>query len=83
LLNHVFEDLQKTKAPNSIFTSYAFVMGENFHPEAKAPCNNSYHAENIWLIMFLRTFRRRRPPTIPLAHKLLGCWGDDSLREFG
>jgi hypothetical protein len=33
--------------------------------------------------MFLRTFGRRRPPTIPLAHKLLGCWGDDSLREFG
>jgi hypothetical protein len=28
-------------------------MGENFHPEAEAPFNNPYHAENIWLVMFL------------------------------
>jgi hypothetical protein len=39
-------------------------MGENFHPEAEAPCNNLYHAENIWLLMFLRTFGRGRPPTV-------------------
>jgi hypothetical protein len=38
-------------------------MGENFQPEAEAPCNNPYHAENIWLVMFLRTFERGRPPT--------------------
>jgi hypothetical protein len=37
-------------------------MGENFHPEAKAPCNNPYHAANIWLVLFLRTFGRGRPP---------------------
>jgi hypothetical protein len=40
-----------------------FSMGENFHPEVEAPCNNLYHAENIWLVMFLRTFGRGRPPT--------------------
>jgi hypothetical protein len=39
-------------------------MGENFHPKAEAPCNNPYHAENIWLVMFLRTFGRGRPPTL-------------------
>jgi hypothetical protein len=38
-------------------------MGENFHPEAKAPCNNPYHAKNICLVMFLRTFGRGRPTT--------------------
>jgi hypothetical protein len=38
-------------------------MGENFHPKVEAPCNNPYHAENIWLVMFLRTFGRGRPPT--------------------
>jgi hypothetical protein len=42
-------------------------MGENFHSDAEAPCNNSYHAENIWLVMFLRTFGRVRPPTV--AHR--------------
>jgi hypothetical protein len=42
-------------------------MGENFHPKAEAPCNNPYHSENIWLFMFLRTFGRRRPPTVALA----------------
>jgi hypothetical protein len=36
-------------------------MGENLHPEAEAPCNNSYYAGNIWLVMFLRTFGRGRP----------------------
>jgi hypothetical protein len=39
-------------------------MGENFHPKAKAPCNNLYHVENKWLIMFLRTFVRGRLPTV-------------------
>jgi hypothetical protein len=38
-------------------------MGENLHPKVEAPCNNPYHAENEWLVMFLRTFRRGRPPT--------------------
>jgi hypothetical protein len=38
-------------------------MEKNFHPEAKAPCNNLYHAENKCLILFLRTFGRGRPPT--------------------
>jgi hypothetical protein len=42
-------------------------MGENFHPEAEGPYNNSYYAGNIWLVMFLRTFRRKRPPTVALA----------------
>jgi hypothetical protein len=43
-----------------------FSMGENFHPKVKALCNNLYHAENIWLVMFLRTFGRRRPPIVAI-----------------
>jgi hypothetical protein len=39
-------------------------MERNFHPESEAPCNNLYHAENKWLIKFLRTFGRGRPPTV-------------------
>jgi hypothetical protein len=42
-------------------------MGENCHPEAEAPCNNPYHVENIWLVMFFRTFGRGRPPTSMLC----------------
>jgi hypothetical protein len=38
-------------------------MERNFYPESKAPCNNLYHAENKWLIKFLRTFGKGRPPT--------------------
>jgi hypothetical protein len=49
-------------------------MGENFHPEAEAPCKNPYHAENIWLVMILRTFERGRPPTIaPCSVNLFLC----------
>jgi hypothetical protein len=49
-------------------------MGENFHPEAEAPCNNSYYAGNIWLVMFLRTFGRGRPPTVaPRGINLFLC----------
>jgi hypothetical protein len=59
---------------NCISTSYAFVMGENFHPKAEAPCNNPYHAENIWLVMFLRIFGRRRPPIVaPCSINLFLC----------
>jgi hypothetical protein len=39
-------------------------MGENLHPKDEAPCNIPYNTENIWLVMFLRTFRRGRPPTV-------------------
>jgi hypothetical protein len=39
-------------------------MGKNLHPEAEAPCNNLYHAENKWLIMFFRIFGRVRPQHI-------------------
>jgi hypothetical protein len=54
--------------------SYAFAIGENFHPEAEAPCNNPYHAENIWLVMFLRNFERGRPPTVaPRSINLFLC----------
>jgi hypothetical protein len=58
-----------------IFTSYAFAMRENFHPEVEAPCNNPYHTENIWLVMFLRTFGRGRPPTV-LDALNLSLFGD-------
>jgi hypothetical protein len=47
-------------------------MGENFHPEAEAPCNNSYYAGNIWLVMFLRIFGRGRPPTV--AHRSINLF---------
>jgi hypothetical protein len=33
------------------------------HPKAEASCNSLYHTENIWLVTFLRTFGRGRPPT--------------------
>jgi hypothetical protein len=42
---------------------YTFALGENFHPEAEAPCNNPCYAESRWLVIFLRTFERGRPPT--------------------
>jgi hypothetical protein len=49
-------------------------MRENFHPKAEAPYNNPYHAENIWLVMFLRTFGRGRPPTVaPCSINLFLC----------
>jgi hypothetical protein len=31
--------------------------------QTEAPCNNQYYAGNKWLVMFLRTFGRGRPPT--------------------
>jgi hypothetical protein len=34
-----------------------------FIPKAEASYNSLYHTENIWLVMFLRTFGRGRPPT--------------------
>jgi hypothetical protein len=49
-------------------------MGENLHPEAESPCNNPYHAKNKWLVMFLRTFGRGRPPTVaPRSINLFIC----------
>jgi hypothetical protein len=49
-------------------------MGENFHSEAEAPCNNPYHTENIWLVMFLSTFGRGRPPKVtPRSTNLFLC----------
>jgi hypothetical protein len=49
-------------------------MGENFHPEAKGPYNNSYYAGNIWLVMFLRTFGRGEHPTVaPRSINLFLC----------
>jgi hypothetical protein len=38
-------------------------MGKNFLPESEAPCDNLCHAENKWLIKFLRTFERGKAPT--------------------
>jgi hypothetical protein len=28
-----------------IFVLYTFALGQNFHPEAEAPCNNSCYAK--------------------------------------
>jgi hypothetical protein len=50
------------------------LWGKDFHPEAEAPCNDIYHAENKWLIMFFRTFRRGRPPIVaPHSINLFLC----------
>jgi hypothetical protein len=38
-------------------------MGENFHLEVEAPFSNPCYDKSRWLVMFLRTFRRGRPPT--------------------
>jgi hypothetical protein len=40
------------------------LWGKNFHSHDEAPCNNLYHTGNKWLIMFLRTFGRGRPPKV-------------------
>jgi hypothetical protein len=31
--------------------------------QTEAPYNNQYYARSKWLVIFLRTFRRGRPPT--------------------
>jgi hypothetical protein len=38
-------------------------MRKDLYAEAKASYNNPY-TKNIWLVMFLRTFGRERPPTV-------------------
>jgi hypothetical protein len=49
-------------------------MREDLHSEAKAPCNNPCHTENIWSVTFLRTFEGRRPPTVaPCSINLFLC----------
>jgi hypothetical protein len=40
-----------------------FVTEEYLYSEVEASCNNLYHAEDIWLVTFLRTFGGGRPPT--------------------
>jgi hypothetical protein len=52
-------------------------MREDLHPKAETPCNNSCHTENIWLVTFLRTFGRGRPPTVALA--VLICFSVTNL----
>jgi hypothetical protein len=53
---------------------YVFVMREDLHPEAEAPCNNPFHTENIWSVTFFRTFGRGRPPTVaPRSIDLFLC----------
>jgi hypothetical protein len=40
----------------------------------ETPCNNQYYARSKWLVMFLRTFRRGRPPTVaPCSINLFIC----------
>jgi hypothetical protein len=45
--------------------------GENLHPKVEAPYNNSYHAENKWLVMFFRTFGRGRPPIVSNGQRII------------
>jgi hypothetical protein len=38
---------------------------EDLYSEAEASCNNLCHVEDVWLVMFLRTFGGGRPPALP------------------
>jgi hypothetical protein len=38
------------------------LVTEDLYSEVEASCNNLCHAEDIWLVMFLRTLRGGRPP---------------------
>jgi hypothetical protein len=68
-LHHQYESklsllaIASASSLDHIFVSYAFIMGKDFHPKDEALYNNSCHSENIWLVMFLRTFGRGRPLT--------------------
>jgi hypothetical protein len=41
-------------------------VGKDFHPEDEAG-NSLYYAESKWLIMFLRTFWKRKAPNNTFA----------------
>jgi hypothetical protein len=48
-----------------VVSSYhtCFHQKKNLHPKAEASCNSLCYTGNIWLVMFLRTFGKGRPPT--------------------
>jgi hypothetical protein len=51
-----------------------FHQKENLHPKTEASCNNLCYTENIWLVTFLRTFGKGRPPTVaPRSINLFLC----------
>jgi hypothetical protein len=51
------------------------VIREKLRPNAEAPsCNIPCQTENIWPVLFLRTFGGRRPPTVaPRSINLFIC----------
>jgi hypothetical protein len=59
-----------------VVSSYhtCFHQKENLHPKAKASCKSLCYTGNIWLVTFLRTFRKGRPPTVaPCSINLFLC----------
>jgi hypothetical protein len=53
----------------------------------RSSCNSWQHADNKWLAVFLRTFRRRRPPTRIVSQRTNGtpdspvCTGQPTQRD--
>jgi hypothetical protein len=59
-----------------VVSSYhtCFHQKENLHPKVEASCNSLCYTENIWLVTFLRTFGKGRPPTVaPRSVNLFLC----------
>jgi hypothetical protein len=51
-----------------------FHQKENLHPKVEASYNSLCYAKNIWLVTFLRTFRKGRPPIVaPRSINLFLC----------
>jgi hypothetical protein len=57
-----------------LYTAYTFTIREDLYPGAEASYNNPCRTKNIWLVTFLRTFGRGRPPTVaPRSIDLFLC----------
>jgi hypothetical protein len=52
-------------------SGYTSTLGteKDLYSEVEASCNNLGHAEDIWLVMFLKTFGGESSPTIALKDR--------------
>jgi hypothetical protein len=68
-------DAPLAKASTSIYVAFGLYPHITcLHPKAEASYNSLCHTENIWLVTFLRTFGRGRPPTVaPRSINLFLC----------
>jgi hypothetical protein len=62
----IFANMLSRSSFSHSFASIHVAFGL-YHPKVEASCNNLCHTENIWLVTFLRTFGRGRPPTEGLS----------------